>query len=247
LVIEAREALGNAHAARAKAESGLESARAATTRARALLEGITRQIEDHEASEIRASTSLTAEIKSSLMTGATLSLSANDRETAKSAGARAALEARGRAAEQVVADLAAEEHEAEEVLNAANSVVADAVKGVLRATAAQIGQRWLAVNAESRALRQRLAQHFQSVGRLDGLDAATKAAIEANNKDETGEDFRAQARADACWIEYAASLLRDPDSLIDFTPVDVVSPAARYEPPPPPSTMNRLSVARAAE
>ena len=69
---------------------------------------------------------------------AALSVSGSDREMVKSASARATLETRRRTAEQVVAELTGEEREAEEAVASAREAVSDAVRGVVRTTAAQI-------------------------------------------------------------------------------------------------------------
>jgi prophage DNA circulation protein len=90
------------------AEGALESARQASARGRALIETIAREIEAVEEASMRASSSLAAEMRAAITRGSAPSVGANDREMAKSDLARTALDARRQAAEQVVADLAAE-------------------------------------------------------------------------------------------------------------------------------------------
>ena len=83
----AREELKAAHSGLAVAKRKLEPARAATSKARALLEEIKRQAAEHDAVERRASMSLTDRIKASIKGCAEPSF---DVDAAKSAAAHGA-------------------------------------------------------------------------------------------------------------------------------------------------------------
>jgi hypothetical protein len=223
---DAREALRAAQLDLAQAESTLEAAQKTVTRAQALLETIVREAKDHEAAEMRVSTSLASEMKAALMTGAALSVSASDREMAKSAAARATLETRRQTAEQVVAELAGEEREAYEAVAMAREAVGEAMRGVLRATAAQISARWEAVEAEALTLRERLGRFSGAVWRIGAIDDASSRALQANSD----TSFRELDRLiETQWVEFGAALLRDPEARIDFAPVDDVRAAERDE------------------
>jgi hypothetical protein len=113
MINTARDELRDALAQRETAESALESARQASARGRALIETITRQVEDIEAASVRAASSMAAEMRAAIAGGDTPSVAPNDREKAKNDAARTALDARRQAAEQVVADFKAEERERE--------------------------------------------------------------------------------------------------------------------------------------
>jgi hypothetical protein len=139
---DARAALAAAHAGRESAERELEGARAATGKGRALLERIIRQIEDHAAAEKCASSALADEMKASLRNGVALSITESDRDLRVAAAALGALEARRNAAEQVVAEFTVAEREAEASVEDARAAVGEAIRGVLRAEAAEIAAKW---------------------------------------------------------------------------------------------------------
>ena len=223
---DAREALRSAQLDLAQTESTLEAAQAATGRARALLGSIVREAEDHEAVERSASSALASEMKAALLTGAAPSVSASDREMAKSAAARATLETRRRTAEQVVAELTGEEREAEEDVATAREAVSEAIRGVLRATAAQIADRWEAVEFEALALRERLGRISGAVWKVGAIDDASRRALQANTEASFGELDR---MIENQWVQFGAALMRDPDARIDFAPVDDARAAERGE------------------
>jgi hypothetical protein len=139
MTASAREELKAAHAALAAAERGLETARAATNRARALHEETVRQAFEHEAGERRASTSLTDRIKAAIKGGTAPSF---DDDTPKSTAARTALEARRQAAEQAVGDLADEQREFEEAVSATREAVSAAIRSVMKEEARSVAERW---------------------------------------------------------------------------------------------------------
>jgi hypothetical protein len=223
---DAREALKAAHVAREKAERAVEAARAATNRARALLDGVVRDAEDLRALDQQTSSQHAVALKEALRRGDAPPV----RKASQRADAAKLAEAEDhvRAAEAAVAELRSEEVVAEQGVASAREAVGDAVQGTLRATAAQIAQKWAAVHAESRALRERLGPAHGNVSRLRGLDAVTKAAIDANENDPLEYGYlQSRARMDACWVDFAASLARDSEALILFEPADDASPVAR--------------------
>jgi hypothetical protein len=221
---ELRRALGR----RAAAESALESARAATDRARAFLEEVVRLFEDHEAASMRASSSLVEEMKAAIASGGTPSADANNREMAKSDVARTALDARRQAAEQVVADLAAEEREREREMAGATAAVEQAVRDILRAEVEKIVACWVEVEREARALRILLGCQSDPVWTLAGLSDAGRRATYQNQED--GEfDLRQRQVTSGPWTDFSAALIRDADARLDFTAADCAIEEMRRE------------------
>jgi hypothetical protein len=212
---ELRRALGR----RAAAESALESARAATDRARAFLEEVVRLFEDHEAASMRASSSLVEEMKAAIASGGTPSADANNREMAKSDVARTALDARRQAAEQVVADLAAEERERAREVSDATAAVEQDVQDILRIEVEAIAEKWAEAELAARALRIRLGRENDPVWRLSGQsDAGIRAT--GQNFQDTEFDFRQRQITSAPWLEFSSALISDPDARLDFTAAD---------------------------
>jgi hypothetical protein len=222
---ELRRALGRREAA----ESALESARAATDRARAFLEEVVRLFEDHEAASMRASSSLVEEMKAAIASGGTPSADANNREMAKSDVARTALDARRQAAEQVVADLAGESRAAEASLKSANEAVASAVREVVKAEAELIAERWAEVEAEARVLRIRLGGDGDPISRLPGFSQKLGRAIYQNRNDDQYRMPESEI-ARSLWTNFATALQRgDSDVQIDFSEADRALEAMRND------------------
>ena len=220
---ELRRALGR----RTAAESALESARAATDRARAFLEEVVRLFEDHEAASMRASSSLVEEMKAAIASGGSPSADANNREMAKNDAARTALDARRQAAEQVVADLAGESLAAEASLERANEAVASAVRAVILAEAEKLAESWEAVEAEARRHRIRLGD--EPISRLPGFSRTVGRAIYQNRNDDQFERPESEI-ARSLWTNFASALQRgDPDVQIDFSEADRSLEAMRNE------------------
>jgi hypothetical protein len=215
---EAREALRSAQGNLAAAEVALNAARATTGRAREILEAIIRESERLDATERRAAEVIEDQMRASLMSGAAPSVSASDRDTAKNAAARAAIDVRRAAAERVVAEFLAAEHEAAEAVEQAQAAVARAIKAVMRAEASALAARWAAVDEEARILRSRLGRVYGPVSQLGALDDQVSKAIAANDDDTV--NLEETAAVTDVWNSFAASLARDSEARIDFLPVD---------------------------
>jgi hypothetical protein len=207
---ELRRALGR----RTAAESALKTARTASDRARAFLEDVVRQAEDHEEASMRASSSVVEEMKRAIASGGT---PANNREMSKSAARSSELEAHRRAAEQVVADLAAEEREREREVSDATASVERAVRDVVLAEAETIAAKWAEVEAEARAIRIRLGT---DISHLPGLSTKLGRAIYQNRNDDQFERPESEI-ARSLWTNFALALQRgDPDAQIDVREAD---------------------------
>jgi hypothetical protein len=216
---EGRDALRHAQSSLAAAEELDPAARAATNRARALVEEITRQLEDLEAASVRVASSLATEMKAAIAAGGTPSVATNDREKAKNDVARTALDARLQAAEQVVGDFLAEEREREREASNAKDAVERAIQDVMRGEVETIAARWAEVELEARALRIKLGREGDPVWRLSGLcDAGLRAT--GQNYQDVDFDFRERQITSGPWIEFSASLREDSDARLDFTAAD---------------------------
>jgi hypothetical protein len=228
MINETRDELRDALAQRETAESALESARQASARGRALIEAITRQVDDLEAASVRVASSLATEMKAAIAAGGTPSVAPNDREIAKNDVARTALDARRQAAEQVVGDLAAEEGEREREVSDATAAVERAVQDVLRAEAEKITARWTEVDREARALRIKLGCEGDPVWRIAGQSDAGRRATGQNFQDAEF-DFRQRQAASAPWLEFSSALISDPAARLDFTAADLAIEEMRKE------------------
>ena len=215
-----RDELRDTLARLATAEGALESARQASARGRALIETIAREIEAVEEASMRTSSSLAAEMKAAIASGGTPSVTPNDREMRKSDLARTALDARRQAAEQVVADLAAEERERERELSSAKAAVEQAVQSVLRGEAEKIAASWEEVDLKARAIRIRLGgRSGDPIWRLSGLSDRVGRALYQNSEDR-GFDRPQSEIERGPWTNFAAALLRDSDAELDFAAAD---------------------------
>jgi hypothetical protein len=214
----AREELKAAHAALAAAERKLETARAATSKARALSAEITRQAAAQEAVERRASVSLADRIKAAIKGGADPSF---DEDTAKNASTRTALEGRRQTAEQVVADLTEEEREAAEAVEASREAVSHCIKAVMREEARALAERWNVAEAEARvaeakarSMRLRLGRFHDVVDKLGRIDDQVWEALRLNTLDDY--DLEADRAVRGVWTSFATALTRDADAKPDF-------------------------------
>jgi hypothetical protein len=203
---ELRRALGR----RTAAESALESARAATGRARDLVEEITRQVEDAAADEKRVSWAAQDRLKAALRSGA----SPDFAEERRSAGGEVA--AKLEAARLVVADFKAEESACEQALSDATAAVERAVQDVVLAEAETIAAKWAEVEAEARAIRIRLGT---DISHLPGLSTKLGRAIYQNRNDDQFERPESEI-ARSLWTNFALALQREPDVQIDFSEAD---------------------------
>jgi hypothetical protein len=216
---ELRRALGR----RTAAEGALESARAATNRARDLVEEITRQVEDAAADEKRVSWAAQDRLKAALRSGA----SPDFAEERRSAG-RDDVAGKLEAARLVVADFKAEEIDCEKALSDATAAVERAVEDVLRSEAEKIAERWAEVDLEARRLRIKLGVQGDPVWTAAGKSAAGRRATSQNFRD--GEyGLQEQQAARAPWLEFSSALISDPDVQIDFSEADRALEAMRNE------------------
>jgi hypothetical protein len=203
---ELRRALGR----RTAAESALELSRAATGRARDLVEEITRQVEDAAADEKRVSWAAQDRLKAALRSGA----SPDFAEERRSAGGDVA--AKLEAALLVVADFKAEESACEQAFSDAMAAVERAVRDVVLAEAETIAAKWAEVEAEARAIRIRLGA---DISHLPGLSTKLGRAIYQNRNDDQFERPESEI-ARSLWTNFAAALQREPDVQIDFSEAD---------------------------
>jgi hypothetical protein len=216
MINTARNELRDALARRVTAEGALESARQASARGRALIETIAREIEAVEEASMRTSSSLAAEMRAAITRGGAPSVATNDREMAKSDLARTALDARRQAAEQVVAELAAEEREHERDVSDATAAVERAVHDVLRVEAEKIAASWEEVELKARAIRIKLGgRSGDPIWRVPGLSDRVGRALYQNGED-AGLDRPQGEAMRGPWIEFSTALLKDADAELDF-------------------------------
>jgi hypothetical protein len=204
---ELRRALGR----RTAAESALELSRAATGRARDLVEEITRQVEDAAADEKRVSWAAQDRLKAALRSGA----SPDFAEERRSAGGDVA--AKLEAARLVVADFKEEESACEKALSDATAAVERAVQDVVLAEAETIAAKWAEIEAEARRHRIRLGD--EPISRLPGFSRTVGRAIYQNRNDDQFERPESEI-ARSLWTNFASALQREPDVQIDFSEAD---------------------------
>jgi hypothetical protein len=168
-------------------------------------------------------------MRAAITRGGAPSVAANDREMAKSDLARTALDARRQAAEQVVAELAAEEREHERDVSDATAAVERAVHDVLRVEAEKIAASWEEVELKARAIRIKLGgRSGDPIWRVSGLSDRVGRALYQNGEDR--EFDRPQSEiARGPWTDFAAALLRDSDAELDFAAADRAIEEVRKE------------------
>jgi hypothetical protein len=212
-----RAELKGAQTALAKAERKLETARAATGKARALLTDTVREAEDHEAIERRASVSFTERIKAAIKGGAVPSF---DHDTAKNAAASTMLETHRQAAEQVFAALLKEELEEEDAIAVSREAVSTAIRTVMTEEARALAKRWRDVEAEARSIRVRLGRFHGPMERLGIMDDEVWRALQLNTDENLNlEEHHAVTGA---WTSLGAALARHAEAKPDFAQVDRV-------------------------
>ena len=224
----ARDGLRAALAQRDAAESALESARQASARGRALIETITRQVEELDAASVRVASSMAAEMRAVIAGGSTPSVATNDREKTKNDVARTALDARRQAAEEVVGDFKAEENACEQALSDATAAVERAVEDILRQEVEAIAEKWAEADAAARSLRIRLGREGDPVWTAAGKSDAGRRATGCNFQD-ADFDLRQRQAASAPWLDFASALLSDPDARLNFDGADLEIEKMRKE------------------
>ena len=172
---EGRDALRHAQSLLAAAQADLTASRAATGRARDLVEEITRQVEDAAADEKRVSWAAQDRLKAALRSGA----SPDFAEERRSAGGDVA--AKLEAARLVVADFKEEENACEKALSDATAGVESAVQDILRVEVEAIAEKWAEVDLEARRLRIRLGAQGDPVWTAAGKSAAGRRATNQNS------------------------------------------------------------------
>jgi hypothetical protein len=215
---EAREVLRNALGDRAAAEAALGHARETADRARSILEEVVRESERLDAVERRAAEAVENQLRDALRLGNAPPATASDRDATKTAAARAALDVRRSASERIVRDFSQAERDAAEHFQEAQAAVAAAIKAVVRGEAAALAAKWAQVDAEALALRARLGTPYGVLTNVAGLDGDVLRAITANA--DEGTDLNVNGAVETAWQTLASELQRDPETTIDFSPVD---------------------------
>jgi hypothetical protein len=188
------------------------------------------------------------------MTGAAPSVAANDRDGAKNAAARAAIDVRRSAAERIVAEFAGSEHEAAAAFEEAQASVSAAIQVVMRAEASAIAEEWAALEEKARALRARLGNSYAEVSKLGRIDDAVSKAI--SRIDRENVSLAETVSVTNSWTDFAAELARNPDAKLTFLSPEQVRDrereksereiAALYERISPPVAAEWLEKARDA-
>jgi hypothetical protein len=216
----ARDELRTALARRAAAETALESARQATERGRELIEQIAREAESLEAASERASSDLKAEMRAAVASGGKRSVTTNDRERGKNDLARATMDVRRQAAEEVLAELIAEEHDYERELSGAKAAIDRAVKNVLLTEIEEIARAWEELDLKAHAIRIRLGGlSGDPVWNISNFSTTVGKALHHNRQDrEFGSPEGGVVRES--WAAFSTELLKNPDAQWDFTAAD---------------------------
>jgi hypothetical protein len=208
---DAREELREAHAALAKAETGLDEAQGASSRARGVLAELVREGERLDAVEREETERHADAIREAIASGSdSMAQAISEKDVAKNMVARMSVDARRTGTERVVAELAEKEREAELGVEAAREAVASALSAVMGAEATAIAQEWQAAVAAARNVRLRLGNFYGPVFNLYLNDRTISDAIMANSREATGiDDDDAIQRK---WADFAASLVRHPNA-----------------------------------
>jgi hypothetical protein len=222
-MIKERDELRRALGRRTAAESALESARAATNRARDLVEEITRQVEDAAADEKRVSWAAQDRLKAALRSGA----SPDFAEERRSAG-RDDIAGKLEAARLVVADFKEEENACEKALSDSTAAVERAVQDILRVEVEAIAEKWAEVDLEARRLRIKLGAQGDPAWTAAGKSDAGRRATSQNFQD--GEfGLQEQQAARAPWLEFSSALISDPVARLEFSSADLAIEELRKE------------------
>ena len=201
-----------------KLSINLAPAQEATSRARVLLEEIVREGEALDARERRDAEGRANSVREAVASGNAVSF---DENAGKTAGARSELDARRAAAERVVADLRGEEHHLESVARSASDAVTNAVRAVLAEEARAIASRWLAVEAEAKALRLRLGRYPGAVP-MEGSGEGVWKALSLNDEirlDPLGLEL--DRAVTIAWRGFSSALTASADAQLNFAEVDL--------------------------
>jgi hypothetical protein len=210
--VSARASLKRAQAAAAKAVAALEAARHASTKGRTFLAEVVSEFERHAAIDKRISTSRTSRVKEAIKSGVA-PVFAPDGDLSASAVARAELDNRRVAAEQVVAELVAEEREAERVASASKVALDDAIKAVMREEAERIAERAEHHAAEALRERVKLGGLYGNIDQMPGLSAAVIRSVRANAEVTwNSPEYHALSASGIVWSMLEGALAHDSNA-----------------------------------
>src|SRR5208282_1983223 len=151
-VAEARGALREAFASRAKLTKALDKAKAASARAKALVSELEAEVERHVGAGRRVTAMRTEDLKATLKAGKAPSFEVLAEVPAIEAK-RLEAESRLEAAKAAEEELKRDESEAEGALAAAEAAIKEVIKAVMLAEAGAIADRILDLEAEADELR----------------------------------------------------------------------------------------------
>jgi hypothetical protein len=209
---EARQALVEAHAARANAEPALKAASNASMSARGFLQELEAELAKLEQVNTGISRTRASELAAALKAGEKPQFSAAP-ELPHAAAQKAETENRIAAAREALSSLAAEEAEADRVLNEAKVRVAEAVKAVVAAEADAIACEVERLEAQAAGLREQLGT---LVRWRHGRTARLSRVMAASDWYTNGpEDRRSQAYGFR-WSAFSTALESNAEATLDF-------------------------------
>lgn len=219
-LIAARARLQAAHAAHADAISALDAAAHAAASARAFLSGIKQEVDRFAEIDRGISTSRAKELKAALKGGTTPTFSAVP-ALPRNAAARADAENRLEAAKLAVAELEADEKDAERAAKAARDELSAAIMAVVAAAADDLAARILDLEMAALRLRERLGCEFGGLDQAKApLSLRTIAVIRQNGSTtimaRNTPEWHASNAANSAWKAFAASLESDPAAELNF-------------------------------
>jgi hypothetical protein len=208
---EARQALTKAQASRAAAQAALEAAQLATGKARAYLVQARAEVAHYTEVERGAATERAAELKAAMKGGRTARDVAH--LPAKHAQERLEAETKLKASEQAFGELAAEQAEADRVLNEAKAKLAEAVKAVVVAEADALACEVDRLEGAVAVLREKLGPLARwPYGRTATLSRVMAASDWFTNGPE---DRRSQAYGFR-WSAFSTALESKAGAALDF-------------------------------
>ena len=220
MIAAARARLLEAHDAHAEANAALDAAAHAASSARAFLSGIKQEGDRFAEIDRGISTSRAKELKAALKGGTTPTFAAVP-ALPRNAAARADAENRLEAAKLAVAELEADERDAELVAKAAKAELAAAVLAVIAAEAHAIALEVERLELVAQDLRARIGGSYSAVDQAGACLAETTKRV-ISSTDRTDVVVRNMAAwcvaqaANATWKAFASALVTNPAAELNF-------------------------------
>jgi len=218
-VAEARGALREALASRAKLTKAVEKAKSAAARAKVLVSELEAEVERHVGAGRRITVRRTEDLKATLKAGKAPSFEVLAEVPAIEAK-RLEAESRLAAAKVAQEELQRDESEAEGALAAGENAVPAAVKGIVFAAATELAERLLELQAEVDDLHERLgingSRGFLShyLGPKNGT--ALSQTMHGQVWEFNGPEWKRSAAYQVKWASFAKALEHSPDAVLEL-------------------------------